>query len=124
MKKHIVIEADDMKDDLGVTYDDGDEHPTSALIILVDHAPNMSFITHGNAEKIARLIFGAYRIAVEKASGGSAQDAIFVEMLEKVCEDIARIASFRKDKIDPEELLEKLKRQLEIDGSDKNRKTH
>lgn len=124
MKKHIVIESDDMKDDLGVTYDDGDENPTSAFIILVDHAPNMSFITHGNTEKIARLIFGAYRIAIEKASGGSVQDAFFVEMLEKVCEDIARIASFRKAKIDPEELLEKLNGQLEIDGSDKNRKTH
>lgn len=124
-KKQIVIEADDIKNEFDVKYYNGDELKTSALIILVDHAPNMSFITHGNAEKIARLIFGAYKIAMEKASGGSVQDAFFVEMLEKVSEDIAKVASFRKNKIDPEELLEKLQQQdSSSKGSSKNRRHH
>lgn len=108
MKKHIVIESDDRKNELDITYGDGDELHTSALLLLIDHAPHMAFITHGNSQKIARLIFGAYRIAIEKASGGSLEDARFVEMLEKVCEDIATVASLRKNKVDPDELLEKL----------------
>lgn len=123
-KKQIVIESDELKNELEVKYYDGDELKTTALIVLVDHAPNMSFITHGKAEKIARLIFGAYRIAVEKASSGSPQDAFFVDMLEKVCEDIAKVASFRKNRIDPEELIEKLEGLDPTRADRKNRKHH
>jgi hypothetical protein len=124
-KKQIVIKSDDVKDDVDVKYFNGNELKTDALIVLVDHAPDMSFIMHGNSQKIARLIFGAYKIALEKASDGSLQDARFIEMLEKVCEDIAKIAGHRKKRIDPEELLEKLQNE-EVDHarSGKNRKPH
>ncbi|NIO15575.1 MAG: hypothetical protein GTN70_01000 [Deltaproteobacteria bacterium] len=124
-KKQIVIKSDDSRDEVDVKYNNGDERKTTALIILVDHDPAMSFITHGNAQKIARLIFGAYRIALERASGGSLQDAWFVEMLEKVCEDIATLAGHRKSKIGPEELMERL-RDLEdkVSGPDRGRKHH
>ncbi len=107
-ERKITITLKDENDDLiEIEYEDGTKMQTNALFLLVDHTPMMRFVQHGPAVKVARLLFGSYQIALQKAGEGSIQDAYYAEMLEKVCHDVVKVVEMSRSRLKPEEVMEK-----------------
>ena len=111
-RKRIIIET--VPKGYEITYEDGRKMFSEHLLFLADHAPDFRFISGGNSERVAQLIFAAYNTAVKLASQGDANHAFFCQMLEAVSRDIARCADYYKEKDSPETVKEAIEAEEEI----------